>query len=237
MKMKQALEKVQATKRVAETEVAGDFRTRPGREMMRQQAKQSLPAVRAEFQKEFKKVGFPIFVSGPGAEKFTDLALEQAEGLVVDFRSATQELRDATKQTVGPHKEFTLSSFTVMLREIRQLAANMGLASIPMPTFEGTEVANTGADVDKIVDRYLMKYFGPEFLGGVVSLEAYRQAESLSGDSPVVPVVILGVPADQVDRIGAQVLQGKFTVVNATNDVDEKTVTKTFKEVKALLKN
>lgn len=235
--MKQALEKVQQTRKLAETEVAGDFRTRPGREMLRNQAKHELPAARLEFHNVFRKVGFPIFVNGPGASLFTDLALEQAEGLTVDFRKATKEIRDAVKGSIGNHREFTLSAFTAMLREVRQLAVTMGLDSIPNPTFEGNEIAKTEDDVDAVVDRYLLKYFGAEFLATALNQAAFRLAEDLTGDNPVVPVVILGVPVEMVDKLGPRVMQGKFTSVTAQADVDEKAITKTFKEIKTILKN
>lgn len=235
---KETLEKLRTARTTADTPVAGDFRTRPGREAARKQAAAQVPTLEQEFARQFKQIGFPVFVSGPGTEKFIKLAEDQAEIATVDFRKSTAAIREATRLSIGRNREFGPHNFAVLLREVRQLSADLGLTSIPAPGFEDTKVVTTDEDVEKVVDYYLNKYFATEVLGLAVEKAAVRSAETLSGDNAkAIPVVITGVPAAMVDTIASRIFNGKHVTVEAPESTDANTVLKAFKEIKHLLKD
>lgn len=236
--LKETLEKLKATRVAADASIAGDFRTRPGREMAKKQAQAALPELLRAFAREFHKVGFPVFISGPGAEKFIKIASEQAEVTSVDYRKATEAIRVATKASIGKNREFGPHNFTVMLREIRQLGADLGLTSIPAPSFENTVVVTTDAEVDDVVDNYLHKHLGADMLALAIESTATRNAEFLQLDGAgVVPVFVVGVPEKMTNSVGQHLFSGKHVTVTAPEDVGTATVLKTFKEVKASVKD
>lgn len=235
---KDTLEQLRAARTMADTPVAGDFRTRPGREAARKAAAATIPNLEREFARQFKQIGFPVFVTGPGTEKFIKLAQEQAEIATVDYRKSTGAIREATRLSIGRNREFGAHNFAVLLREVRQLAADIGLTSIAAPVFEETRVVNTDEDVEKTVDYYLNKYFATEVLGLAVERAAVRSAETLSGDNAkAVPVIITGVPADMVDTVASRIFNGRHVAVEASESTDSNTVLKAFKEIKHLLKD
>ena len=234
--LKQALEDLRETRLVADTETYGPARTQSCREMLRRDAQRRLPECRKTFFEEFRKVGFPVFVQGPGTEKFVELAAEQTEVLTTDYRTATHEMKSMVRGSISRSREFTPHHFTVMVRGCRQLAVDIGLDSIPQPEFNQIEVVPTDADVDAVVDRYLLKYLGSDFLAAVIERQVLTVAEGLSTDSPVVPVLILGVPESIIEAVGPRILCRKFLSVEVPADVNADFVTDSFKKIRNTLK-
>lgn len=232
--MKKALEELKSMRLAANETIGGDPRTRPGREMARRQAREKLPDAEASFRKEFSKVGFSVFLNGTrdGVKSFADIAAKEAEVVFLDFRDATRELRTAVQNSLGKNREFSPGCFTVMLREIRQVAADMGLTSIPDIKYEGSAYLPDQESVDALVDQYLMNYLGAEFIALVVERGVSRQAETLTGESSVVPVLLTGITQNLHSKVGGLLNGGRSLETDVPEDVSEEDVLATFKAIK-----
>jgi hypothetical protein len=201
--MKEALKKLKETKAAAENEFIPNPKTRTGHEMARRQARESLPTVKAEFNAAFRKVGFPVFVEGRGTTAFIKMASQEAEIVVVD--KILSDLRKAVKASIGPSREFAVSAYTALIRELRQVGATLGLTTVASPDFRGVVYVANDAATDAEIDNYLLTSVGPEFLASIIESEAANLAETLTGDQPVVPVIITGMNTKTVSSLGSKV--------------------------------
>jgi hypothetical protein len=236
--LKQALEDLKSTRTTADTETYGPPRTQSCREMLRREAQRRLPEVRKAYMTEFRKIGFPVFLQGPGIKAFTELAKEETEILATDYQAATSETKTMVRGSISPKtREFTPHHFTVMVRGCRQLAVDLGMDSIPQPDFDQIEVVQTDADVDAVVDRYLLKYFGGDFLAAVIEKQVLTVAEELVTDAAVVPVLISGVPESIIEAVGPRILCRKYLSVEVPQEVTSDFVTGVFKKVRSAMKS
>jgi len=236
--LKQAREDLKSTRTIAETETSGPARTQSCREMLRRDAQRKLPEARKAYAEQFRKVGFSVFVSGPGVEAFRALAAAETDVVNGDYRQATAEPKDMVRASISPQtREFTPHHFTVMVRGCRQLAVELGLESIPQPEFDEIKVVPTDADVDAEVDRYLLKYLGADFLAAVIEKQVLTAAEDLDTDNPVVPVLISGVPESIIEAVGPRILCRKYLSVEVPAEVTSEFVTGVFKKVRSTLKS
>lgn len=228
-----ALEKYRETRNLADTEVFGDPRTRPGHEMRRRQAQQELPMLTKEVQTEFKKVGFPVFVDGSNVDGFVRVATEINECVNVSFSKAIAPVVDAVEAALGQrNREFSPSAFASMVREIRQLGASMGLTSIPALNYDGPIYLKGRGEVAREVNSYITKYLGVGFLAGMIEQAALEEAKNLKAESPVIPVIISGLSEDLYDSVGKDIFQGKFVTAEANAEVSQEAVTKVFKTIR-----
>lgn len=229
--MKEVLKKLNETRAAALNEAIPDLRARAGHEMRRRQAQAELPTVKAEFDKAFRKVGFPVYLSGAGTAAFIKQAGEEAEVVVVD--NLLTDLRFAVKSTIGPSREFAVGAYTALIRELRQVGASLGLDSAPQPEFQGVEYVADGPAVDAIIDRYL-DGVGVDFLSAIIEMEAAKKAEALTGDQPVVPVIIVGVNPGTATNLGSKVFDRQPLTVQVTVDeVTPEFVTDAFQAIKS----
>lgn len=231
--MTEALEKYRETRNLADTEVFGDPRTRPGHEMRRRQAQQELPMLTKEVAAQFKKVGFPVFVSGSNVDDFVRVATEINECVNVSFSRAIAPIVDAVEAALGQrNREFSPSAFSSMVREIRQVGAALGLTSIPALNYDGSVYLTGREETGQLVNSYIVKYLGVEFLAGMIEQAALEEAKNLKGDTPVIPVVVSGLSEDLYDSVGKGMFQGKFVTAEASADVSQEAVTKVFKTIR-----
>jgi hypothetical protein len=234
--MKKLVQKYEEISARATMTVAGDTRTRPGREMMRNQARAELPAIEKELMVAFRKAGFPVFVTGPGTAEFVNAARELAEVAFVDLSAATGEIHNAVISTIGHHRDFSPAVFAVMIREVKAIASLVGLTSIPDIKYDGPQFLPDSASCIALVNKYLVTYLGPEFLAGVVELAALKQVKDMECEAPVIPVLVTGLTQEVQDQIAPKLFQGKFVAATADATADEKTVTDVFKQVRKMMK-
>lgn len=245
--MKATLEKLRKTKKLANTEVVGGDAsttegqelnaTIPSRQMRQRQAKLALPDVRKELQVAMNERVFTVFVSGPGSQEAARLASEQTDVVVIDSNDAFGEAKWAANMALGNSREWTPSVHSAMLVRIRQLGTELGLTYIPDIPFENVVALPDKTAVDAHVDHYLSKYLGADLVASVLVLRAVRKAEDvLDGAAPVYPVFVLNVTETLANKIGPKFFGGRYTTLNAPDDVTEKDVIAVFNTIKKTLK-
>lgn len=235
--LKAALETLKTLQAQTNLDVGGDFKTRPGREAQRRQARAAIPEAEKKFGEVFRKHAFPIFLDGPATADFIELASQEDEVVSVDFRKATENVRQGVKLALsGRNREFSPSALAVLMRECRQLGADLGLTSIPSPQFDGVVYLKDDEAVDVLVDQYLVKYMGSEFLGQVIDKEAIKSALQLECNAPVIPVLITGLPESVQLEVGGLLFGGRSTSYTTNATVEAKDIGEAFKEIRKHLK-
>lgn len=234
MSLKQVLNELKTTKKTAEAAVAGDLRTRPGRQMAQRQAQAALPGLQAKFRSEFKKLGYPVFLTGKTAQDLATGLKEAADVVTVDLKTSTGDVRNATKQAISPlNREFTPYAFSVLLRELKALGYRLGLKEVPNLSFTDSVYLKTDEKVEAVLDQFLYRDTGPDFVATVLEYDAGTEALNLSGEEKLVPVVILGVPQDLVQKVAAKMFNGKFLEYNVDNPISDQKVEEVLKQVAA----
>jgi hypothetical protein len=238
--MKNAMKRFQELNEAANNTVAGDMRTRPGREMLRSQARAALPEAEAALVAAFKKVGFPVFVTGPAAsvKTFVGEAGELSDVVVVDYKTTTRPIAFSVMSAMGPRRrEFTPSVFAVMIQGIRETAQRIGLSSIPDLPFLGNTYFANDKDVHEMVENYVASVLGADFIAGLLEFDALAQVKALGADGPVIPVLVLGVPLQAQAAVGRALFQGKFVATALGDTVTQDDAVKAFTEIKNAKKN
>ena len=167
------------------------------------------------------------------------MAGQDDEIITVDFRKATANIRDAVRNMLGKNREFSPHVFAALIRECRQIGAALGLTSIPSPSYDGPVYLPTDEDTHALVDTYLLKYMGPEFLAMVIEKEAVTAIleTDTSCAAPIIPVLITGVPVDAQVVVTPRLFGGKSSSFEVgTEAVTEEDVRQAFDGVRAALK-
>ena len=239
MSLKEMMTALKTARTTASTEVHGDPRTRPGREMMRRAAQDEVPVLEKKLATELKKVGFIVFVDGDNADAFIRAASEETECARVDWDAAFSGIYSAVIQALSNNnREFSPSAFSAMVREAKVLAVDTGLTSIPSPTYDGPTYFKDVDSIKATVNGYLVNQFGSEFVAAVIERQALNeiQKKGLECANPVIPVMVRGAPADTRKKVTQYVFQGKSVTAEPAEDFDQSYVLKVFKEIKKELK-
>lgn len=230
--MKTQLKEYKKTLALSKTEVAGDPFTRPGREMVRKQAIYSLPNMRKSLLSDFKKVGFPVFLSGAESSVVVKLASEMTDVISVDFVQATATIRNAIKSGMSrKNQEFSPSMYTYMTREVKALCTDLEM-STPDMTYDGAVYMGTEELLTEGINRYLFKDSMSQFVSALIEQEALNKLAESDIEAPVVVVFVSGVPTPSQDAVARNCFNGKSLSVVADKDVNEEFVTKMLKAVK-----
>jgi hypothetical protein len=223
-------------KQASEIAVAGDPRTRPGREMVRNKALQELPALKESVVNSLTKVGTAFFLQGSevSLSEFITKAGDLAPSVVVDLGKVLASAYQMTTLALGNSTSFGPSAFTVMLRELRQAASRVGMKSMPDISFDGLESIQPD-QVEGLVNRYVAKYLGTEFLVAAVHYLAseYLTSTQETYPDPVVPVFVLGA-TDRYRELLSGLYEGKMVVLNVPAAFDEAFVVTALQEAKEL---
>lgn len=234
--LKEVLKALKETKAAAELEVAGDPRTRPGREAQRRQAQAKLPQVEGDFRKEFRKAGFPVFLQGPGVGEFIELAKEETEVVAVDYRKAISALRQSVAVTIGRSQEFGVSGFSALVRECKELASKSGLTSMANPVYQGGVHIGSDEALDHVINTYLVRQLGTDFLIPILETEATKSALDLDCDNPVIPVLLTNVPANVQEAVVGKLFNGKMVEDIIDENPTKEQVVAVFKNIQTTLK-
>jgi hypothetical protein len=237
--MKKALEKLEDARKSALGAIVKDPRSRAGLEMKRRHAEMELPKLKEEFDVAFGKVAFPILVKGTKAMEFFNLV--QTETECVYITDPLQNIKRLVALSMGPSKTFNVNAYSILARELRQIAKEANMVVVPaIPDFI-REVYSPAADlISDVVNTYVSK-IGPSFMKVLIERDASAKAEGLTGTQPVVPVLI------SVDWMSQEFFEtvvpllfncnGKFVEVDTDVNVpSNELVISTLKNIKKSLK-
>jgi hypothetical protein len=229
------LEELHSTQKLAEADLENtDPRTRPGREMLKNQAVEKLNTVKAQAAEAVKKAAFTLCVNGPGAMNFALIA-EDKGAVVVDSSTLYKTLAQRCWLTIGPRKMFGFTQFSVLQSELRQWAKadkvefkleTTGL-DVPVDTFE---------DVVREVKKAIEASNGLSILKHDIETRALNLVLTEEVESKVVPVILLNTNENDQSSLIGTLFRGKGLTINTDQEVTETTVTKTFEQIKKTLK-
>jgi hypothetical protein len=215
-----------------------DFRTKGGHDLKKAEAKLALPGVTKKFLNAFKQVGFTVTAVGEGAEKYANAVSKVTDSVSVDFGKVFGTVHEMVRATMGHGQEFGPNQYSVLSRELRQVAVDNGIQSIPLPQFKGNTYVGTDREaLAKVVNEYIEAATGTEISGPAVESTAAQLAEKLRTENPVVPVVVFNITREAAEKVGPRTFQKKYLLVEVPSDFDDEFVINSLKEVKKLVKS
>jgi hypothetical protein len=224
---------------VKDPESVTDPRWATSFKLMQAEARGSIPGLEVKMEEAFAKVGFPVFVDGPVNQKLVDLTKAESPDVVgLDAAEPYRYIYELVKASIGKSSTFGPSQFMIILREVRSIAAEHGIASLPDAKATESVFVGTDAALKNVIEGVISDLTSNVLLPVVLQRKATRVAEALDLNSPVVPVYLFNAPQYLAEKLGPKMFQGKHLWINPKpEEVTSKYVIQTLTSIKKTLKN
>lgn len=233
------IKKIQETRHILDRPYPEDRRFIPGHEMAKAEAARNIEKLNALLAEDVAQVAVPVYVGGENAKALAEAMANVTEAAIVDLNNLYGPVFDVVKSSIGRSREFGVSQFALIVREIRQLAIQNGLAAIEVPQFGEPEVVENDAKLAELVAKYASKTVGVELAVNYVRKSAGEQAVKVITEKiPVFPVFILNAPTEQQFLLTQKLFRRNIEVVlDAPSEVNEDAALNSLKTIKKTLKN
>jgi hypothetical protein len=236
--MIEAIQKVRAAREIIARPLPDEMKFRPGHEMLIKEAQASLPGLLKNLASEVYNVSVPVYVVGPKALDLAKLMAEETPAAVIDLNELYDPVTARITLSISGN-EFGINQFSMLLRELRQLAVDNDLAALDRPEFI-PETFQSTAELRRIIAKNIEKIVGNELtVNYIKKRSALIASEVVTEKVPVFPVMIVGFYGDQTAltkrlfkrNLDAEVYTTSETVVDSQSAVEAlKLVKQTLKE-------
>lgn len=214
-------------------------RVRPGRESQKRDAQAKLPDLKATYREALQRASLGFVVLGPGADAFATIASQEAaDVLVADAKVLYERIASRVEPTLGTGREFGVSQFSIVIQELRDIAAEIGVASMPAPRWlEGATVKTLNEVVDH-VRKMVEVSIGPDLLTFYLQRIITDAGLTAGSDRTTVPVVVKGFSSPEMaNAVGLKLFpEGRQVFVNTTEEVTQNHVIEVLNKAKKQLK-
>jgi len=213
------------------------FRVRPGRESQKRQAQADLEGIKKVYENELAKHTFGVMVFGSNPSDFVKIATEEAEVLVVDGNEIFNRITAKVTTSMGTAQEFGVTQFGMVIRELRDIASELNIVSMPSPKWsEPASVASHEGLLKHITDM-VNSSGGVELLAYYVGRQITDAGLKAKANKNVVPVIVTGLDAQTANALGLNLFaEGRQVFVNTPQEVTKDYVLNTFNLIKKQLK-
>jgi hypothetical protein len=232
------IQKIKDAKATISRQPPDDMRFRPGHELAAKQAERELPGLYKALAEDVSSVAVPVYVHG---EKAAVLAKEmglQTPSAAVDLHALYGPLTEKVRQSIGRANEFGVNQFSLVIRELRQLAIENKLAELSVPKFREPETFSGPEELAKLVLRYAQEAVGDELVVNYIRTQTAEQVAKVVDEKvPVFPVFILNSAPSQRETLTKKLFKRNIdATVNAPSEVDEEAAIAALKTIKESLK-
>jgi hypothetical protein len=237
MNLSETMKKLVAAK--AEVDAGVDIDSPPhliaGRELRLNEAKVVVRDLTIEVRNMVQYVSGGIFVGGPGAQKFADIAADEGNAIVVDGGLMYRELADAADKCLNAsERNWRFDVLQAMFNVMTKYADRLGIRWMkPMNATKYIDAhLETYAQVLAVVYDMVDEALGDDLNVMLLRDDIVRKVIETEHDKQVIPVVVLGLPPAKFAPIGAALFQGRFITVNTKEEVEKNDVITAFKHLK-----
>lgn len=215
------------------------LRVRAGKESQKRQAEANLVAMLKLYAIELRKASFGVAVTGPSAAEFVKLFKEETEtALVVNGAQIYKRIADRVFPAMGSNREFGVSHYSMMITELRVIADELDIASMPSPKWtEPVNVADEGGLLNH-VRNMVDSSAGVELTSLYLSRQIVSEGLAFKSDEPTVPVLVTGLEPKTADELLSKTFpEGRFTLVKTKEVTTKEDVLEVIKTIKQQIKN
>jgi hypothetical protein len=237
MSLKTLFKEYKETEKVALMNTEGvDFKTKPGREMLKASAQEKLKSLNSELQKEVTQSVFTVMVGGTGAQDLATLAAKNSDAIAVDANEVYQKLAERCLETMGSSKTFGITQFLALRFELTLLGTKFQ-KPFSLGDFKSDMYAPTSKDVSSVVESMVKSANGLNLAKAYIEDQTLTKVFENELDSKVIPVFVLNVKDEDQAELGGVLFRGKNISVNVSKEeVNQESVTSIFEQIKKNLK-
>lgn len=218
--------------------IPDEMKFRPSWEMAQREAKVNIEKMYTQLAEEVGEVAVAVFVNGSTAKKLSEEMLEQTPGALVDLDSLYAPLVGTVRQSMSRTNEFSLTQFVLLIRELKQLASDVGIGRLNSVDFSDTVVVAPEA-LHSVVLDYVDRACGVDLATSYMrKIMAQEAVKTVSKKTPVFPVYVINCPTKLQVTLGLRAFKrGISTSVVAPEAVTEEAAIETLKTIQKQLKN
>lgn len=207
----------------------------PGRAALKNAAFHQFEAGLAALRSVIGQYTMGIFVSGPGAKAFSEVAEDEGPALVLDVSEMYRKVAEAWYPTVRIDKVFALDCLIPFIGATNNLLGPLGVRQIASPDFGGFFGRPVTCLEDAVaVTRDILRKTVADDLNGLYLNNALAvRAVEAEWDLAVVPVVLLNATPDEEKVLLTDLFYGHNIAYTAQNpNVEKNEVLITFKHAR-----
>jgi hypothetical protein len=208
---------------------------RAGFQMRKNEAIEKMPKLRTSYSEALNKVSFGLALVGSEVDKFVELAVQEAEVVVVDGEALYSRLADPIWAGIGNSKNFGVDQYSATIHVLRDIGAELGLVSFPTPKWIESVSVHNKEELVKHLRSMIESSLGTEFVGMYVKKQICEAALTSYTDGKVVPILVKTAGVSVASLMSKLFMDNRWMTVQATN-VTKESVLQTFEAVKKQLK-
>lgn len=211
---------------------------RSGREAQKRQAQAGLEDAKALYATNLKKSAFGMVIAGPGANKFVDIAKEEAEVLTVDAMAMYRRIADRVAPAMGSNRDFGVSHYSTVIQELRVIAEELGIDSMPSPIWSEPVAVGSAEGLLKHIQSMVESSVGLDLLALYVNRQMTNAGLVANSDKNTVPVLLTGLEVATAEALLPKAFhEGRTSLVVTDENVNKEVVLEAFDKVKKQIKN
>jgi tagatose-1,6-bisphosphate aldolase len=235
--MIETIEKIAEQRKRLDAERPNDYRFLPGWEMAKREAAIEIEKLSKTLADEVANIAVPVYVEGAQAAALAKSMQDQTPAAIVDLEALYGPLADRVKQSMGRGNEFGVNQFALIVREVRQLGIDNGVASMKLPKFNAPVVCPDTQALKKTMLEYVNDMVDTELTVNYIRKQAREQvAAEITSKVPVFPVFVVNYAGDKESLTKKLFKRNLDAVVEAPAEVNEETTLSALKSIKKSLK-
>lgn len=214
-------------------------RFRPGHEAAKREAATTVEKLAKSLSEEISGISVPVYINGTNARNLAEAMGELTPSAIVDLNVIYKPIIESVAATIGRSREFGPTQFSVMVKQLRDLATENGLPSMGNLKFGEPVIVTSPEFLEKTVLQYVASSVGSDLAVNYIRKQAAEQAVKVVSEKiPVFPVFVLNSNVDHHESLTKKLFKRNVEVVlDAPAEITEKVALNSLNTVKKSLKN
>ena len=209
----------------------------PGIVAAARQAQDKIVELKTQYGNILKQNAVPIFLLGEGQNKFSDIARDLFDAIVVDASEVYNSIADYIDLGMSDRREFGLHQCSQLISALREVGIDLGLRDIPCPKHKVLPVILKNVqEISDYIRATIKESMGESVNVTHLEQKIVKQALDAKYSNPSVPVLICGARQDEIDGL-SKIFDRTAETLTLTGTVDKEVVTKHFTDIKNKLRS
>lgn len=236
MEIKEILEKMNEQKEIMNEGPEEDPRTRTAREMRRREALDEYEKYRSQYHKALKDaVAFIPVVGGKARiEEFRPIAEDEGTSIIIDGDKMFREYADYFSNFIGDGGLFGVGEALTLRNLIYRTSRELNVPVVIHEVDEGTHSVADYEDLVSVIRSIYFRMTDSNLLKAYIANQIVEEAELISYDLPILPVIVFGLTKEEVlRRFDSEFLGKKMFVINLSKTPpSEEVLINTYRGIK-----
>ncbi|CAB4127287.1 hypothetical protein UFOVP75_121 [uncultured Caudovirales phage] len=236
MNAQELMKQIRDTEKAASFNLEGvDWRSRPGHEAAQRNARNALPALKAQYEEILMKNAVAVVVNATPA-KTADFAQESL-GLapIGDLAGVYRSFAAEVEPAMRTDRLFQPTQFARLAREIQLKCAELGLDTAPSLKYKDGASPKTIEDLAVYIQKLVEEIDGTKLAQVHTRKDVSLQAHRIGFDKDVLPVFFLNPSAEDMNTL-TLMFKERIAKISLKNEVTKETVSKVIDQIQEKFK-